>query len=58
MAAQPALSLGSLEAVLSEAAMSLANLVRLGVAPTTTLLGVTRPAAPGRMAESEGTAVA
>ncbi|GAA4961020.1 hypothetical protein GCM10023238_30310 [Streptomyces heliomycini] len=42
MAAQPALSLGSLEAVLSEAAMSLANLVRLGVAPTTTLLGVTR----------------
>uniref|UniRef100_UPI0031D7544F RidA family protein n=1 Tax=Streptomyces hawaiiensis TaxID=67305 RepID=UPI0031D7544F len=82
MAAQLALSLDNVEAVLSEAGMSLANLVRLnvyttdvdlllphygvlasrlgaaGVAPTTTLLGVTRLAVPGQMVELEGTAVA
>ncbi|MEU7468689.1 Scr1 family TA system antitoxin-like transcriptional regulator [Streptomyces sp. NPDC044984] len=72
----------NLEAVLGEAGMSLANLVRLnvyttdvdllfphygvlasrlgaaGVAPTTTMLGVTRLAVPGQMVELEGTAVA
>jgi enamine deaminase RidA (YjgF/YER057c/UK114 family) len=82
MAAQLALSLDNLEAVLSAAGMSLANLVRLtvyttdvdllfehygvlasrlgaaGVAPTTTMLGVTRLALPGLMVELEGTAVA
>ncbi|MEU3889074.1 RidA family protein [Streptomyces sp. NPDC029041] len=82
MAAQLALSLDNVEAVLGEAGMSLANLVRLnvyttdvdlllpnygvlasrlgaaGVAPTTTLLGVTRLAVPGQMVELEGTAVA
>lgn len=82
MAAQLALSLDNLEAVLSEAGMSLANLVRLnvyttdvdllfqhygvlgsrlgaaGVAPTTTMLGVTRLAIPALMVELEGTAVA
>jgi len=82
MAAQVALSLNNLEAVLGEAGMSLANLVRLnvyttdvdlllqhygvlasrvgaaGVAPTTTMLGVTRLAIPGQMVELEGTAVA
>ncbi|MCW4354059.1 RidA family protein [Hoyosella sp. YIM 151337] len=82
MAAQLALSLDNLEAVLKEADMSLANLVRLnvyttdvdvlfqhydvvaarlgaaGVAPTTTMLGVTRLAVPGLMVELEGTAVA
>ena len=82
MAAQLALSLDNLEAVLGEAGMSLANLVRLnvyttdvdllfqhygvlasrlgaaGVAPTTTMLGVTRLAIPGQMVELEGTAVA
>jgi enamine deaminase RidA (YjgF/YER057c/UK114 family) len=82
MAAQVALSLDNLEAVLSEAGMSLANLVRLnvyttdvdllfqhygilasrlgaaGVAPTTTMLGVTRLAIPDLMVEFEGTAVA
>jgi enamine deaminase RidA (YjgF/YER057c/UK114 family) len=82
MAAQLALSLANLEAVLGEAGMSLANLVRLnvyttdvdllfphygvlagrlaaaGVAPTTTMLGVTRLAIPGQMVELEGTAVA
>ena len=82
MAAQLALSLDNLEAVLGEAGMSLANLVRLnvyttdvdllfphygvlasrlaaaGVAPTTTMLGVTRLAVPGQMVELEGTAVA
>jgi enamine deaminase RidA (YjgF/YER057c/UK114 family) len=82
MAAQLALSLDNLEAVLSAAGMSLANLVRLnvyttdvdqlfphygvlasrlaaaGVAPTTTMLGVTRLAIPGQMIELEGTAVA
>lgn len=82
MAAQLALSIDNLEAVLSEAGMSLANLVRLnvyatdvdllfqhygvlasrlgaaGVAPTTTMLGVTRLAIPDLMVELEGTAVA
>ncbi|MFC4012960.1 RidA family protein [Nonomuraea purpurea] len=82
MAEQLALSLDNLEAVLGEAGMSLANLVRLnvyttdvdrlfehygvlagrlgaaGVAPSTTMLGVTRLAIPGLMVELEGTAVA
>jgi enamine deaminase RidA (YjgF/YER057c/UK114 family) len=82
MAAQLALSLDNLEAVLGEAGMSLANLVRLnvyttdvdllfphygvlasrlgaaGVAPTTTMLGVSRLAIPGLLVELEGTAVA
>jgi enamine deaminase RidA (YjgF/YER057c/UK114 family) len=82
MAAQVALSLDNLEAVLGAAGMSLANLVRLavyttdadlllqhygvlasrlgaaGVAPTTTMLGVTRLAIPGQLVELEGTAVA
>ncbi|MGC9540440.1 RidA family protein [Streptomyces sp. UG1] len=82
MAAQLALSLDNLQAVLGEAGMSLANLVRLnvyttdvdllfphygvlasrlaaaGVAPPTTMLGVTRLAVPGQMVELEGTAVA
>lgn len=82
MAAQIALSLDNVEAVLAEAGMSLANLVRLNVyttdvdllfqhygvlasrlgaarvAPTTTMLGVTRLAVPGQMVELEGTAVA
>ena len=82
MAAQLALSLDNLEAVLAEAGMSLANLVRLnvyttdvdqlfphygvlaarlgaaGVAPATTMLGVTRLAIPGQLVELEGTAVA
>lgn len=82
MAAQLALSLDNLEAVLGEAGMSLANLVRLnvcttdvdrlfehygvlasrlgaaGVAPSTTMLGVTRLAIPTLMVELEGTAVA
>ncbi|MEU6911792.1 RidA family protein [Streptomyces olindensis] len=82
MAAQLALSLDNLEAVLGEAGMSLANLVRLnvyttdvdllfphygvlasrlgaaGVAPATTMLGVTRLAVPGQLVELEGTAVA
>ncbi|MDQ2588322.1 RidA family protein [Saccharothrix yanglingensis] len=82
LAAQLALSLDNLEAVLGEAGMSLANLVRLtvfttdvdllfrhygvpasrlgaaGVAPTTTMLGVTRLAIPGLVVELEGTAVA
>jgi enamine deaminase RidA (YjgF/YER057c/UK114 family) len=82
MAAQLALSLDNLEAVLEEAGMSLANLVRLnvyttdvdllfghygvlaarlgvaGVAPATTMLGVTRLAVPGQLVELEGTAVA
>ncbi|WP_067864550.1 RidA family protein [Nocardia shimofusensis] len=81
MAAQLALSLDNVEAVLGEAGMSLANLVRLnvyttdvellfqhygvlasrlgaaGVAPATTMLGVTRLAIPGQMVELEGTAV-
>lgn len=82
MAAQLTLSLDNLEAVLGEAGMSLANLVRLnvyttdvdllfqhygglaarlgaaGVAPTTTMLGVTRLAIPTLLVELEGTAVA
>ncbi|WP_026314192.1 RidA family protein [Actinomadura flavalba] len=82
MAAQLALSLANLEAVLDAAGMSLANLVRLnvyttdvdllfqhygvlasrlgaaGVAPATTMLGVTRLAIPVLMVELEGTAVA
>ncbi|MGW6569665.1 RidA family protein [Streptomyces sp. NPDC054975] len=82
MAAQLALSIDNIEAVLAEAGMTLANLVRLNVyttdvdllfqhygvlagrlgaaqvAPTTTMLGVTRLAIPGQMVELEGTAVA
>ncbi|RSN11548.1 enamine deaminase RidA [Nonomuraea sp. WAC 01424] len=82
MAAQLTLSLDNLEAVLGEAGMSLADLVRLnvyttdvdrlfehygvlaarlgaaGVAPSTTMLGVTRLAIPGLLVELEGTAVA
>ncbi|WP_435873021.1 RidA family protein [Micromonospora arborensis] len=82
IAAQLALSVDNLEAVLREAGMTLANLVRLnvyttdvdqlfphygvlagrlgaaGVAPTTTMLGVTRLAIPGQLVELEGTAVA
>ncbi|MFE5515490.1 MULTISPECIES: RidA family protein [unclassified Streptomyces] len=82
MAAQLALSVDNLEAVLAGAGMTLANLVRLnvyttdvdllfphygvlaarlgaaGVAPTTTMLGVTRLAIPGQLVELEGTAVA
>ena len=82
MAAQLALSLDNLEAILGGAGMSLASLVRLnvyttdvdllfqhygvlasrlgaaGVAPATTMLGVTRLAIPGLMVELEGTAVA
>lgn len=82
MAAQLALCVDNLEAVLGEADMSLANLVRLNVyttdvdllfqhygvlagrlgaarvAPTTTMLGVTRLAIPGQMIELDGTAVA
>lgn len=81
LAAQLALSLDNLEAVLERAGMSLADLVRLnvyttdvdlllrhygvlasrlgaaGVAPTSTLLGVTRLAVPGQLVELEGTAV-
>jgi len=80
--AQLALSLDNLEAVLTEAGMTLANLVRLnvyttdvdqlfphygvlasrlaaaGVAPVTTMLGVTRLAIPGQLVELEATAVA
>ena len=76
------LSLDNLEAILGEAGMSLANLVRLnvyttdvallfqhygvlasrmgaaGVAPTTTMLGVTRLAVSTLLVEVEGTAVA
>ncbi|QEW01837.1 RidA family protein [Microbacterium lushaniae] len=82
IAAQLALSVENLEAVLTAAGMSLADLVRLnvyttdvdalfahygvlagrlgaaGVAPTTTMLGVSRLAIPGQMVELEGTAVA
>ena len=82
MAAQVALSLDNLEAVLGEAGMSLTNIVRLnvyttdvdglfenygvlasrlgaaGVAPPTTMLGVTRLAIPELMVELEATAVA
>ncbi|MCX5405283.1 RidA family protein [Streptomyces sp. NBC_00335] len=82
MAAQLALSIANIEAVLAEAGMTLANLVRLNVyttdvdllfqhygvlagklgaaqvAPTTTMLGVSRLAIPGQLVELEGTAVA
>ncbi|WP_285512750.1 RidA family protein [Streptomyces sp. NBRC 14336] len=82
MAAQLALALDNLEAVLAEGGMSLADLVRLnvhttdvdrlfehygvlaarlgaaGVAPATTMLGVTRLALPDLMVELEGTAAA
>ncbi|MEU3680854.1 RidA family protein [Streptomyces sp. NA03103] len=81
MAAQLALSVDNVEAVLAEARMSFSNLVRLnvyttdvdllfqhygvlagrlgaaGVAPATTMLGVTRLAVPGQLVELEGTAV-
>jgi enamine deaminase RidA (YjgF/YER057c/UK114 family) len=81
MAAQLALSLDNLEAVLAGAGMSLGDVVRLnvyttdvdalfphygvlaarlgaaGVAPATTMLGVTRLAIPGQMVELEATAV-
>lgn len=81
VAAQLALSLDNLEAVLAAADMDLSHLVRLnvyttdvdqlfqhygvlagrlgaaGVAPTTTMLGVTRLAIPGQLVELEGTAV-
>jgi len=81
MAAQVALSLDNVEAVLGEAGMSLANLVRLtvwttdvdllmqhygvlasrlgaaGVAPTTSMVGVTRLAIPGQLVELEAIAV-
>lgn len=81
MAAQLALSVENVAAVLAEAGMSLSNLVRLnvyttdvdllfqhygvlagrlgaaGVAPATTMLGVTRLAVPGQLVELEGTAV-
>ncbi|MFG1947245.1 RidA family protein [Nonomuraea sp. NPDC048826] len=82
MAAQLALCLDNLEAVLGEGGMSLANLVRLnvyttdvdllmreygvlasrlgaaGVAPASTMLGVSRLAIPALLVELEGTAVA
>ncbi|WP_431797783.1 RidA family protein [Microbacterium kunmingense] len=82
IAAQLALAVDNLEAVLAEAGMTLANLLRLnvyatdvdallahygvlagrlgaaGVAPTTTMLGVSRLAIPGQLVELEGTAVA
>ncbi|WP_416530509.1 RidA family protein [Streptomyces coelicoflavus] len=81
MAAQLALSIDNVEAVLAGAGMSLSNLVRLnvyttdvdllfrhygvlagrlgaaGVAPATTMLGVTRLAVPGQLVELDGTAV-
>lgn len=81
IAAQLALATDNLEAVLREAGMSLANVVRLnvyttdvdalfphygvlagrlgaaGVAPTTTMLGVSRLAIPGQAVELEATAV-
>ncbi len=82
MGAQVALSLDNLEAVLAEAGMTLADVVRLDVyttdvelllqhygvlasrlgaaqvAPTTTMLEVTRLAIAGQMVELEATAVA
>ena len=81
MAGQLALSLDNVEAVLGDAGMSLADVVRLnvyttdvgllfqhygvlaarlgaaGVAPSTTMLGVTRLAIPGQLVELEATAV-
>lgn len=82
IAAQLALCVDNLEAVLTDAGMTLADLVRLnvyttnidalfphyghlagrlgaaGVAPTTTMLQVSRLAIPGLLVELEGTAVA
>lgn len=82
MGAQVALSLDNLEAVLAEAGMTLADVIRLDVyttdvesllqhygvlasrlgaaqvAPTTTMLEVTRLAIAGQMVELEATAVA
>lgn len=82
MAAQLALALDNVEAVLAEAGLGLADVVRLnvyttdvdglfphygvlaarlgaaGVAPTTTMLGVTRLALPDLLVELEATAVA
>ena len=82
IAAQLALAVDNVEAVLAAADMTLANLVRLnvyttdidalfphygvlasrlaaaGVAPTTTMLGVTRLAIPGQLVELDGIAVA
>ena len=82
IAAQLTLALGNVEAVLADAGMSLADVVRLnvyttdvdalfphygilagrlaaaGVAPATTMLGVTRLAIPGQLVELEATAVA
>ncbi|GAA4967526.1 RidA family protein [Actinoplanes utahensis] len=82
IAAQLALALDNVEAVLAEAEMSLADVVRLtvyttdvdalfphygilagrlaaaGVAPATTMLGVTRLAIAGQLVELEATAVA
>nr|WP_273468868.1 RidA family protein [Kribbella sandramycini] len=82
LAAQMARALDNLEAVLAEAGMTLANLVRLnvyttdvpqtfqhygvlaarlgaaGVAPATTMLGVSSLAVPALLVELEGTAVA
>ena len=81
MAAQLALAVDNLEAVLDGAGMTLANLIRLNVyatdvdllfphygvlaarlgaaqiAPTTTMLEVSRLAIPGQLVELEGTAV-
>ena len=81
IAAQLALAIDNLEAVLDEADMTLAHLVRLnvyatdvdtlmehygalagrlgaaGIAPTTTMLGVTRLAVPGQIVELDGVAV-
>ncbi|WP_256837621.1 RidA family protein [Ornithinimicrobium faecis] len=82
LAGQLRLAVDNLEAVLHEAGMTLAHLIRLnvyttdvdalfphygvlaarlgaaGVAPTTTMLGVTRLAVPGQLVELDGTAVA
>jgi len=82
MAAQLALAVDNLEAVLAAAGMTFAHVVRLNVyttdvdalfphygvlasrlgaaavAPTTTMLGVSRLAIPGQMVELEATAVA
>lgn len=81
MAAQLALGLDNLEAVLAHASMALADVVRLtvyttdvevllqhygvlagrlaaaGVAPATSMLGVSRLAIPGQMVELEATAM-
>lgn len=81
MAGQLTLAVANLEAVLTAADMTFANLVRInvsttdvdalfphygilaarlgaaGVAPTTTMLGVTRLAIPGQLVELDGIAV-